>query len=1221
MALRIPSRSFPGPLNAYNKISHWSWSGFLAYPCQNLVVVVEPTTVQVVQTLEHKAPVTRVEWSREYYHHSLSDPYCLHLASADSSGKITVWNAREGEVQAEFAESAKPIIDMKWLANDEMSRDLLAVLHHSSALIVWNADTGVKVWKQNLSESPLGFSLDPFNYNELAVLSSDCLLFVCDFSGMKPPLKPPKKFYVSGGGGSSKKASVMKKVRQQLVGDGRRSEESLCLSDCLQMVHSPSCHHHLFLVYPREILVLDLQVHQTVGSIPIERNGSSFQQLVAARQRDVLFCLHENGCVSVRTRRRHLAGTSSSAPTSPSALSQRNFDVIYDLRCQSDPLRLSKQNRAVHMCLDPVFEQTISLLLVDGRVLFWRLLANRRSVSLSLPSSPTEVMNWAPPLVPNAEPGQEEWKGQQTNAQFTLADLFTSLSLPTERIEGDCVQVALKLTLCGLLQSASPPPLCLRMCPPLTTKNWNIYKPLLAAGTSTGVVQVFNLLSSHLYKEFSVHTSAVKGIDWLDLNAFITYSSSSSNSLGQNELKMTKVSTGKIVTLRNHKEDELPIEAIQVSNLKQFFLLLIKDKPIELWDVSTLTVIREISTDGRITAMTWSPAHGHQRTTLPGSGATTKEGKAGSKEYFVLADSSSMLRHYSVDMGSCREAPSKVPIEGGLGTITALAWKNERLVLGDADGQLGYWELKGKSARTIPAHRSLVKKIKFAPGKGNLIIFALFNNGSVDIIDTDSGETQSTMKPSKEGFSVQDVEWAASDSPVVALSNGCVSVVHFLRDRFSNNPITSQHSDPFFCPRILLPQTSFFLKSILQHQPWNKAYSLDLTKSFGEEETMDVLPRTVHQHLKALDSSVKRFLVNPPFGTSQRCLLVSRLFGDECEAYFWEVVLCYLLGEKEKRKNPSFVPLADIEPVNPTSDIFRPESTPPLSEGESDTLAMHKNSSQQLQDQDDKAEMAGIPVLDTCYDLLLSPKDFHSLELRRLALHDTKRVTYEHTQKCAEKMIYLKQTDRAVQLLLETASENDQYYTDALRACLVATIRSSGVSQSTIKLVATNLIANGKLSEGVQLLSLIDKGLDASRYLQTYGEWNQAAFLAKSSLSERECAEVFSRWAEHLASPTVNQKANAVLLFVSLGQFSKVLEMLYSMRWFDTAALFAEVCLEFGLLDNSHETKALIEAVFLEYARFQLILDNKIAARFYCLKAGENGAQLIETESFGSVHA
>ena len=33
--------------------------------------------------------------------------------------------------------------------------------------------------------------------------------------------------------------------------------------------------------------------------------------------------------------------------------------------------------------------------------------------------------------------------------------------------------------------------------------------------------------------------------------------------------------------------------------------------------------------------------------------------------------------------------------------------------------------------------------------------------------------------------------------------------------------------------------------------------------------------------------------------------------------------------------------------------------------------------------------------------------------------------------------------------------------------------------------------------EGVQLLCLIDKGLDACRYLQAYGHWETAAWLAK----------------------------------------------------------------------------------------------------------------------------
>lgn len=56
-----------------------------------------------------------------------------------------------------------------------------------------------------------------------------------------------------------------------------------------------------------------------------------------------------------------------------------------------------------------------------------------------------------------------------------------------------------------------------------------------------------------------------------------------------------------------------------------------------------------------------------------------------------------------------------------------------------------------------------------------------------------------------------------------------------------------------------------------------------------------------------------------------------------------------------------------------------------------------------------------------------------------------------------------------MQLLLETSADNSSYYCDSLKACLVTTITSSGPSQSTIKLVATNMIANGKLAGSVPL--------------------------------------------------------------------------------------------------------------------------------------------------------
>jgi len=81
---------------------------------------------------------------------------------------------------------------------------------------------------------------------------------------------------------------------------------------------------------------------------------------------------------------------------------------------------------------------------------------------------------------------------------------------------------------------------------------------------------------------------------------------------------------------------------------------------------------------------------------------------------------------------------------------------------------------------------------------------------------------------------------------------------------------------------------------------------------------------------------------------------------------------------------------------------------------------------------------------------------------------------------------------------------------------LVATIQSTGAAQSTIKLVATNLIANGNVWEGVQLLCLIGKGLDACRYLISYGLWEAAVWLAKSVLPIAEMHEVMRKWADHL---------------------------------------------------------------------------------------------------------
>ena len=85
--------------------------------------------------------------------------------------------------------------------------------------------------------------------------------------------------------------------------------------------------------------------------------------------------------------------------------------------------------------------------------------------------------------------------------------------------------------------------------------------------------------------------------------------------------------------------------------------------------------------------------------------------------------------------------------------------------------------------------------------------------------------------------------------------------------------------------------------------------------------------------------------------------------------------------------------------------------------------------------------------------------------------------------------------------------------------------------------------------EGVQLLCLIDKGQDACRYLQTYGEWYHSVWLAKSTLDEKEVSEAFSRWADHLSSVGINQKVVIILFCVALGMYSLSLSHRARLYW------------------------------------------------------------------------
>lgn len=250
----------------------------------------------------------------------------------------------------------------------------------------------------------------------------------------------------------------------------RSGEESVALSECLQLMYLPSRNHHLLALFPREVMILDMEINQAVCSFCLERNSPSFLQIIPCRQRDVLMCLHENGCIIMRSRRR--------VTRNPYFLDENerpdpnmSVDIVYETKSQSDTLRLSKSSRLYGFQCCPISEKKLVLLISDGRVIIWDLKAKNcdtpdksfmtpESLKVSIPVG-SDLCN-APPC-----------------PVLSLADV-----IPPPLTSGKVLPHSghIKFVMCGLMSAVASPPTCAVMCPPLTTKNWANYKPLIAIG-------------------------------------------------------------------------------------------------------------------------------------------------------------------------------------------------------------------------------------------------------------------------------------------------------------------------------------------------------------------------------------------------------------------------------------------------------------------------------------------------------------------------------------------------------------------------------------------------------------------------------------------------------------------------------------------------------------------------------------------------------------------
>ena len=282
------------------------------------------------------------------------------------------------------------------------------------------------------------------------------------------------------------------------------------------------------------------------------------------------------------------------------------------------------------------------------------------------------------------------------------------------------------------------------------------------------------------------------------------------------------------------------------------------------------------------------------------------------------------------------------------------------------------------------------------------------------------------------------------------------------------------------------------------------------------------------------------------------------------------------------------------------------------------------------------------PVIDddTFLDLLREGDVVLKEETRSIATaaqNLPKHSRYESTKRIAWNYSVLGDRNTSVQLLTQTPPDHPNFYTDILRACVIAASISPQEYEKTVLFGATNLLATEYLQEGVQLLLLIGRGLDACTHLQNRGQWNEAARIAKTSLPRNQAAEVFRRWANHLiaqsgdtrdqdGSNAKDLKMLAIEILLTLGLYHQVLQLLHRDQHFDLAAQFNQACLNFfhvsdvaaieslypNLLPSAElaPLPLLLESIHLDFAYFLHGQDTPLCrnlANHYWGLAGEAG--------------
>ncbi|OUC49602.1 hypothetical protein D917_00959, partial [Trichinella nativa] len=379
---------------------------------------------------------------------------------------------------------------MQWLCCEDTSPDLLLALHGPATLILWNGDQGTQLWRVVYTDVFIGFSMDPFQLSRIAFLNAvGNLLLIEDFSTSTAPSgQTTKQYRLTQANESStvnmpesvvdfhsKRSAMSLSIKNQLVkalGSSGVSVSVVMNSDevttschqeicCRQLVYQPSRRGHLFLVYSREIVLVNVDRMLPVLHLTFDRSASAILSILPCRQRDAFYMCQENGGLSLRVCRYSGAGATEFG---------KPVTMSYETVCclENQQRNLVKSWFPVGICLAPDCELRLAAVTGNGRLC-------RYDVEPIVEPEPTS-------------PAGSTW---YTLSQ--LASQWNQWAWPT-RLTQACVRYSL-----------GGSPTIVRSCPSRGRNG----EQLILIGNQDGVVQLVDADRGELERDFGLHSCPV----------------------------------------------------------------------------------------------------------------------------------------------------------------------------------------------------------------------------------------------------------------------------------------------------------------------------------------------------------------------------------------------------------------------------------------------------------------------------------------------------------------------------------------------------------------------------------------------------------------------------------------------------------------------------------------------------------------------------------------